>query len=221
MQEADNDYGVGLLVQKIAQSQYAGNTLIFVIEDDSQDGGDHVDAHRSIAFIVGPYVKQQAVVSTSYNTLDFIRTMEDILGLSPLNISDALAVPMADVFDLKQTSWNYTATASALLVGTGLPLPPTVARLKPLKPTHDAAYWTAATKGMNFSAEDRFNFSQYNHILWKGLMGNRPYPETPTGLDLRNHRAELLRHYRASQEGKLQSGPQTTSSVIEPKGGGL
>ena len=80
LQQADNDYAVGLLVQKIAQSQYASNTLIFVIEDDSQDGGDHVDAHRSIAFIVGPYVKQHEVVSTAYNTVDFIRTMEDILG---------------------------------------------------------------------------------------------------------------------------------------------
>ena len=207
-QEADNDYGVGLLVQKIAHSPYAGNTLIFVIEDDSQDGGDHVDAHRSIAFIVGPYVKQQAVVSKSYNTLDFVRTIEDVLDLPPLNVSDALAVPMADVFDLKQTTWTCTATASALLLGTGLPLPPEVVNLKPLKPTHDAAYWAAAAKGMDFSAEDRFNFNEYNHILWKGLMGNKPYPETATGLDLRNNRAELLRNYCASQAEKLRSDAQ-------------
>jgi YVTN family beta-propeller protein len=223
LQEADNDYSVGLLVQKIAHSRYAHNTLIFVIEDDSQDGGDHVDAHRSIAYIVGPYVKQQAVVSKSYNTLDFVRTMEDILGLPPLNVSDALAVPMADVFDMRQTDWTYTATASALLVGTGLPLPPEVANLRPLKPTHDAAYWAAATKGMDFSAEDRFNFNQYNHILWKGLMGNKPYPETPTGLDLRNNRAELLRNFRAAQQktAKLQSDGQAPPSDIEAKGGGL
>ena len=142
-------------MQKIAQSQYANNTLIFVLEDDAQDGGDHVDAHRSIAFIVGPYVKQQAVVSTPYTTLDFVRTMEDILGLHPLNVSDALAVPMTDVFDLRQSTWNYTATASAMLVGKGLPLPAGVANLKPQKPTHDAAYWVAATKGMDFRAEDR------------------------------------------------------------------
>ena len=72
LDEADNDYAVGLVVQKIANSRYAHDTLIFVIEDDAQDGGDHVDAHRSIAFVVGPYVKQHAVVSTSYNTLDFV-----------------------------------------------------------------------------------------------------------------------------------------------------
>ena len=60
-QMADNDYAVGLLVEKVSKSPYKDNTLIFVIEDDAQDGGDHVDAHRSVAYIVGPYVKQGAV----------------------------------------------------------------------------------------------------------------------------------------------------------------
>ncbi|MGH9582903.1 MAG: bifunctional YncE family protein/alkaline phosphatase family protein, partial [Bryobacteraceae bacterium] len=195
-QQADNDYAVGLLVQKIAHSRYAGNTLIFVIEDDSQNGADHIDSHRSTAFIVGPYVKHHAVVSTSYNTLDFIRTMEVVLGLKPLNISDALAVPMADVFDLNQTAWTYKATASAMLAGTGLPLPASVAKLRPLKPAHDAAYWSDVTKGMDFSVEDHFDFARYNRILWRGLMGNRPYPANPTGLDLRGNRAELLSRFR-------------------------
>jgi YVTN family beta-propeller protein len=179
-QQADDDYGVGLLVQKIAHSRYAKDTLIFIIEDDSQDGPDHVDSHRSIAFIVGPYVKHHAVVSTSYNTVDFVRTMEVILGLKPLNISDAIAVPMADVFDLAQSTWTYTATASAMLVGTGLPLPSSVAKLKPLTPTHNAAYWARVTRGMDFRVEDHFNFARYNYILWKGLMGDRPYPANPS-----------------------------------------
>ena len=82
LQEADNDYAVGLLVQKIANSMYANNTLIFVIEDDAQDGGDHVDSHRSIAFVAGAYVKQGALVSTQYNTIDFVRTIEEVLGLA-------------------------------------------------------------------------------------------------------------------------------------------
>ena len=190
-QQADNDYAVGLLAQKIAASRYAQNTLIFVIEDDSQNGPDHVDAHRSTAFIIGPYVKHHAVVSTSYNTLDFIRTMEVILGLNPLNISDALAVPMADVFDLNQSAWTYTATASAMLVGTGLPLPASVAKVPPLEPTHDATYWSQVTKGMNFSVEDDFDFARYDRILWRGLMGTEPYPAR-TGVDLRTNRAKLL-----------------------------
>lgn len=199
VQQADNDYAVGLLVQKIAHSRYAKDTLIFVIEDDSQAGADHVDSHRTVAFIVGPYVKHHAVVSTEYNTVDFVRTMEVILGLKPLNISDAIAVPMADVFDLTQSAWTYTATASALLVGTGLPLPASVAKLKPLKSKHDAAYWAGVTRGMNFSIADDFDFTQYDHILWKGLMGDRPYPTGPTGLDLRYNRAALLRHDRITQ----------------------
>lgn len=221
LQQADNDYAVGLLVQKIAQSRYKDNTLIFVIEDDSQDGGDHVDAHRSIAFIVGPYVKQHAVVSSSYNTVDFIRTMEEVLGLQPINVSDALAKPMADAFDLTQSKWNYTATASSMLNGTGLPLPAAVARLQPIKPTHDAQYWAAATRGMDFSAEDRIDFNKYNHILWKGLMGDQPYPETPSGLDLRNHREELLRQYHASQAASRPSHVETGSSRTEVRGSGL
>jgi YVTN family beta-propeller protein len=199
-QQADDDYAVGLLAQKIAHSRYADNTLIFVIEDDSQDGPDHIDTHRSIAFIVGPYVKQHAVVSTEYNTIDFIRTMEVILGLKPLNVSDAIAVPMADVFDLKQKSWTYTATASRMLVDTGLPLPPSIAKLKPLEPTHNAAYWASVTQGMNFRVEDDFNFGRYNQILWKGLMGNRPYPKGPTGADLSRNRAALLQRDKITQE---------------------
>ena len=85
LEQADNDYAVGLLVQKIANSRYANDTLIFVIEDDAQDGGDHVDSHRSIAFVAGAYVKQGAVVSTQYNTLNFLRTIEEVLGLPELN----------------------------------------------------------------------------------------------------------------------------------------
>ena len=83
LQQSDNDYAVGLLVQKIANSIYAQNTLVFVIEDDSQDAGNHVDSHRTIAFVAGAYVKQQALVSSAYTTLNFLRTIEDVLGLRP------------------------------------------------------------------------------------------------------------------------------------------
>jgi DNA-binding beta-propeller fold protein YncE len=198
LQQADNDYAVGLLVQKIANSVYKNNTLIFVIEDDSQDGGDHVDSHRSIAFIAGPYVKQGAVISTPYNTVDMVRTIEEVLGLQPLNLNDALAVPMADVFDLSQTTWNFTPTPSALLMNTTLPITfPSAMKL--VRPTHDAAYWAEATKGMDFSAEDRIDFDRYNHILWKGLMGSKPYREKSTGKDLSGNRAKLLAHYRKNK----------------------
>jgi YVTN family beta-propeller protein len=202
-QVADNDYAVGLVVQKIAGSQYKGNTLIFVIEDDAQDGGDHVDAHRSIAFIVGPYVKQGAVVSTPYNTINFVRTIEDVLGIAPLNLNDGVAVPMTDVFDSTVTNWSYTATASSVLAGK-LPVPQS-ARLTPLKPTHSGAYWARVTKGLDFTKEDLVDGEEYNHILWKGLMGNRPYPETPSGLDLRENRAQLLSNYNRAKKRKTET----------------
>jgi YVTN family beta-propeller protein len=176
LQVADNDYAVGLVVQKIASSQYAGDTLIFVIEDDAQDGGDHVDAHRSIAFVVGPYVKQHAVVSTSYNTVNMVRTMEEILGLDPLNLNDSVALPMTDVFDLNQSKWSYTATPSAMLYNTTLPLPAKAAGLKIPKSTHNAAYWARVTKGLDFSKEDLVDAVAYNRILWAGLKGDRIYP---------------------------------------------
>ena len=200
LQQADNDYAVGLLVQTIANSQYNNNTLIFVIEDDSQDGGDHVDSHRSIAFIAGPYVKQGAVVSTAYNTVDFVRTIEEVLGLGPLNMNDALAVPMADVFDLHQADWSFTATPSALLMNTTLPITFPTAMKRVPRPTHDAAYWATVTAGMDFSAEDRIDFDQYNHILWQGLMGSKPYPEESTGKDLRRNREQLLENYRNANQ---------------------
>jgi DNA-binding beta-propeller fold protein YncE len=205
LQQADNDYAVGLLVQQIANSPYKNNTLIFVIEDDSQDGADHVDSHRSIAFIAGPYVKQGAVVSTQYNTVDFVRTIESVLGLGPLNLNDALAVPMADVFDLNQTTWNFTATPSALLKATTLPITFPASSSLFLRPTHDAQYWAKATLGMDFSSEDRIDFECYNRILWAGLMGNKPYPDEPTGKDLRRNRAKLLARYRKTLQQQVTS----------------
>jgi len=200
---ADNDYAVGLVAQTIANSAYKNNTLIFVIEDDAQDGGDHVDAHRSIAFIVGPYVKQGVVVSTSHNTLSMYRTIEDILGIPYSNLNDALATPMADAFDENQTTWTYSAAPSLLLCSTTLPIPrsscPANAQNIP-HPTHDAAYWAAVTKGMDFTVEDHVDGARFNRILWQGLMGSKPYPATPSGLDLRANRAELLARYRTNSQ---------------------
>jgi DNA-binding beta-propeller fold protein YncE len=209
---ADNDYAVGLLVQKIANSRYANNTLIFVVEDDAQDGGDHVDSHRSAAFVAGAYVKQGALVSTPYNTIDFIRTMEEVLGLAPMNLNDALGRPMTDIFNTTPSAWNFTATPSPLLYRTQLPITPhRRAELSVPKPAHDARYWTRVTKGMDFTDADLLDPGDYNRILWKGLMGNRPYPAAPTGLDLRQNREELLARYRRSLERKAASEPKKGS----------
>jgi DNA-binding beta-propeller fold protein YncE len=197
-QVADNDYAVGLLIQKIAGSVYADNTLIFVVEDDAQDGGDHVDSHRSTAFVAGAYVKQHALVSTQYNTIDYVRTIEEVLGLPPMNLNDALARPMADIFNTTPSSWSFTAAPAAILYSTKLPLPPKPPGLAMPKSAHNARYWARAMKGMDFEAEDRVDPLDFNHILWKGLKGNKPYPAATTGLDLRLNREALLARYRRS-----------------------
>jgi len=183
LQQADNDYAVGLLVEKISKSKYADNTLIFIIEDDAQDGPDHVDSHRSPTFVVGAYVKQGALVSTEYNTIDFLRTIEEVLGLPPMNLNDALARPMADIFTTTPSPWSFTAAPAAMLYNSELPLPAKPTGLIVPKPTHDAAYWARVSAGMDFTDADRIDFAAYNRILWEGLMGGTPYPAAPSELD--------------------------------------
>jgi DNA-binding beta-propeller fold protein YncE len=199
LMQADNDYAVGLLIEKISKSsKYKNNTLIFVVEDDAQDGPDHVDSHRSIAFVAGAYVKQQKLVSTQYNTIDYVRTIEEVLGLRPMNINDALARPMADIFNTSPLAWSFTAVPPASLCGTDLAseIPSCSTVMVVPKSTHNAKYWARVTRGMDFSSEDKFNFAVYNHILWKGLMGNKPYPAASTGKDLRINRKEYLANYQ-------------------------
>jgi YVTN family beta-propeller protein len=200
---ADNDYAVGLLVEKVAHSKYAKDTLIFVIEDDAQNGPDHVDAHRSVAFIAGPYVKQRALISRPFNTVTLLRTIEEVLGLKPLGLNDALQPPMAEVFSTTQAAWTYKARVSSILRTTKLPLPATTTQEKTAvsaEPVHDAAYWSEQTKGFDFSAEDKLDSDRFNLVLWNGLKGDgQPYPTGRSGQDLRKHRAALLRDLNKSK----------------------
>jgi DNA-binding beta-propeller fold protein YncE len=180
---ADNDYAVGKLIQKISQSIYANNTLIFVVEDDAQDGGDHYDAHRTVALVAGAYVKQGAVIHTPYNTINFIRTMEEVLGLAPMNLNDAIAAPMADIFNTTPSPWSFIAAPSAYLYNTQLLLPPKPVGMTVPKPTHNAKYWARMMKGMDFSDADLVDPVEFNRILWKGMMGNKPYPPGLAGAE--------------------------------------
>ncbi|MBV8099484.1 MAG: phosphoesterase [Verrucomicrobia bacterium] len=173
-QQADNDYAVGRLVEKIAASPFKDNTLIFVVEDDAQNGADHVDSHRSTAYVVGPFIKQGQVVSQFYTTVNVLRTIEDILGTEHLNIHTATARPISEVFDLKQETWKFKAEPSSYLKDTGLPL---ADKTGAMHPTHDAAYWAAATAQFDFSKEDNLGDPDaFNRIIWKGLKGDVPYP---------------------------------------------
>ncbi|GAC1412568.1 MAG: alkaline phosphatase family protein [Burkholderiaceae bacterium] len=176
VQVADNDYAVGRLVEAVSKSPYAGNTLIFVVEDDAQDGPDHVDAHRSTAFVVGPYVKKSAVINTHYTTVNMLRTITDVLGIDHLSVNDANQLPMTDIFDVSQAQWSFTATASSLLKMTKLPLPTAQVYAAAAKPTHSSRYWAIKTRGLDFTKEDKIDALAYNKLLWNGLMGQIPYP---------------------------------------------
>jgi YVTN family beta-propeller protein len=186
-QVADNDWAFGRVVDAVAHSRFAADTLIFAVEDDAQDGPDHVDAHRSTAYVVGPYVKHRAVVGTRYSTVNLLRTIEDVLGLDHLNLNDAYQRPMTEVFDPKQADWTFEAVAPAILKTT------TIARGDPGlrfavepqdKPRHNAAYWARATRGFDFSDADRVPAALFNEVVWKGLMDGRPYPAVRSGESL-------------------------------------
>lgn len=203
-QMADNDYALGLLVEKVAKSKYAKDTLIFVVEDDAQNGPDHVDAHRSIAFVVGPYVKQGAVISKRFNTVSMLRTIEDILGITHLGLNDAVQGPMTDVFSHSQLQWSYTPRVPAPLRSTQLPLPVETGSapgaMATFTPRHDAGYWENQTRGFDFSAEDKLDSAQFNLVLWKGLMGDdQPYPTSRNKRNLRVNRQQLLKQISSPQ----------------------
>ncbi|WP_246279316.1 hypothetical protein [Paraburkholderia ultramafica] len=182
-QEADNDFAVGKLVETVAHSPYAKDTLIVVVEDDSQAGSDHVDSHRSTAYIVGAYVKKHAIVSTAYSQVNALRTMEDVLGTQHMDLNTAYAKPMADVFDTRSDGrWTYTAAASTILKGTNVGNVASgidgnqFAQGEDIHPLHDATYWANATKDFDFSKEDRIPPDLFNRVQWKGVMGDKPYP---------------------------------------------
>jgi YVTN family beta-propeller protein len=181
-QQADDDLTVGLLLQAVAASPFANDTVIIVTEDDCQDGPDHVDSHRATTYVAGAYVRKGAVVSTHYSQINALRTIEDILGTQHLNLNTAFQGPMADVFDIDSpATWSYSAVASTVLKtttlddGTGtLGVP--FARGANIKPKHNAQYWASRTAGMDFSDADRVPTGRFNKVMWEGLMGGKPYP---------------------------------------------
>jgi DNA-binding beta-propeller fold protein YncE len=198
---ADNDYALGTIVEHIAHSHVKDSTLIFIIEDDAQNGPDHVDARRSIAFVVGPYVKQGQVISTRYTTLSLLRTIEEILALKPMGLNDALAAPMSDVFDLdRPADWTFTAVASPVLRTTQLPIPDAAFAAnangggvaEAACPLRSADYWETVMAGQDFRVEDHLDTEAFNAALWTGLSG-APQPVVRGGEDLRANRDALLK----------------------------
>ncbi len=108
---ADNDYAVAELVQAVSSSPIWNSTAIFVIEDDAQDGPDHVDCHRSTCYVISPYVTPNTVDHTFHNTTSVVKSIELLLGLPPMNQYDAYAPSFGPDFSTTASSPTYTALA--------------------------------------------------------------------------------------------------------------
>jgi len=154
---AENDRAVGRLVDAISHSAYWKETAIFVVEDDAQNGPDHVDSHRSVALVISPFAKRDALDSTMYSTSAVLRTMELILGLPPMSQYDAAATPMYNAFQ----STPDLAPFAAL---------PARARLD--ERNGGAAWGAAASVAMNFEDADMTPEYELNEILWKSVRGS-------------------------------------------------
>ncbi|MCL6753092.1 beta-propeller fold lactonase family protein [Nostoc sp. CCCryo 231-06] len=200
LQMADNDYAVGLLVEKISKSPVWKETAIVILEDDCQNGPDHVDSHRSVAYIISPYTKRKTLISTNYNTVSVIRTMEDLLGIGYLGMNDANAKPMSDAFTRDPDFTPYTAVVPGNLCTTAVDpnlVPackdPNVQKTAAVPSLHNQQWWAQATKDFYFEVEDKLDAEEFNRVLWAGIKGdNVPYPTERSHADLRQNRAQLL-----------------------------
>jgi hypothetical protein len=159
---ASNDLALGRLVEAVSHSKLWPQTAIFVIEDDAQNGPDHVDAHRTVGLVISPYTKRRYVDSTQYSTVSMIRSLELILGLPPLSQYDAAARPMFASFTDKAELTPYTH------------LP---ARIDLKAINSKLAYGAERSRKMDFSEYDRVDDFELNEILWRSIKGkDAPVP---------------------------------------------
>jgi DNA-binding beta-propeller fold protein YncE len=157
---ADNDLSFGQIVETISHSKFWPESAIFVVEDDAQNGPDHVDAHRTIAFVISPYAKRGAVDSNMYSTSSMLRTIELILGLQPMSQFDAAARPMFNSFQPNPDLTPYAA------------LPANV-DLEALNGEHA---WGGKIE-MNFAKEDAADDLLLNEVIWRSVRGeDSPMP---------------------------------------------
>ena len=168
---AHNDLALGQIVDAVSHSRFWKDTAIFVIEDDAQNGPDHVDAHRSIAMVVSPYTRRGYADHTLYDTVSMLRTMELILGLPPLSQYDAAAYPMVECFSDRADLSPYT----------------TIRPRYPLNEMNVKTAWGAEESlAMDFSREDATPELLLNEIIWKSVRGEnsempRPVHQRSTG----------------------------------------
>jgi len=167
---ADNDLALGQIVEAISTSKFWNETCIFVTEDDPQAGLDHIDGHRTVGLIISPYTKRNEVVSTYYSQINMVRTMENILGIPPMNQFDMLAEPMLECFTESPDFTPYKA------VKNNIPLDELNPPLEALK--GKKRYWAEKSMQQDLEDYDQIEEDTFNRIIWHAVKGyNRPYPE--------------------------------------------
>jgi hypothetical protein len=171
---ADNDLALGRIVEAINNSKFAENTVIFVTEDDSQAGWDHISSYRTTGFVISPYNRLQKTVSTQYNQTSMLRTMEQILGLPPMNVIDATALPMFDCFS-KTPDFSFKYKPRQNLI----PLD----EMNPIRTKLSGAALKFHDQSIKYAFQeiDRGHDDILNKILWFSVKGKKKYPAKLAG----------------------------------------
>lgn len=170
---ADNDLALGRIIEALSKSRFWDSTAVFVTEDDSQSGWDHVSAYRTVGFVISPYSHLQKTVHTNYNQTCMVRTIEQILGIPPMNVMDATALPMFDCFNenLNEAPYRFLKNniplnemnkGSAFLEGK-------------------SKRYEILSSSSQFDHVDGGNDDLLNHILWYTAKGDKPYPKKMAG----------------------------------------
>ena len=164
---ADNDLALGRLVEAVSHSPFWADTAIFAVEDDAQNGPDHVDAHRTLALVISPYTQTGSVDSTRYTTASVLRTMELILGLAPMTQFDARATPLLNAFTDTPELADYTALTPAHALD---------------EVNASDAPLAAESLAMDLSREDLAPERALNEAIWKGIRGASSTMPEPVGV---------------------------------------
>jgi YVTN family beta-propeller protein len=166
---ADNDLAVGQFIETLSKSKIWGQTAVFVLEDDSQDGADHVDAHRMPALVISPWAKKGAVVHTRYDQQSALRSAMLLLGLTPLTLNDALATPMYDAFGLT-TDKPDTATYTAIKPQQSLTAVTSASMARRVGPLAAA---------LPYNQLDQVPQALFDQVIWKSVHGPNSTPPAP------------------------------------------
>ena len=179
---ADNDLALGRIVEALSRSRFWENTVIFVTEDDSQGGWDHVSAYRTVGLVMSAYSQLKTTNHTFYTQPSIVRTIEQILGLPPMNIQDAIANPMSDCFTSRPDKTPY------LSVPNNIP----INEMNPQLTTLNGRALHFARKSLlpEFDGIDSGNDDLLNRILWYASKGNTPYPSKFAGASGDNEEQE-------------------------------